>query len=205
MKKLEWITSLENLNKAAKGLFLGSFTSEKGIEAGFYYASSYNQFYKILSFVLYKREFADTYKDKGANEINEFLKNEKLIVLIEELRKNPNNKDETRALIRKELAKFGFEICDLFVSVKKKSKSSLDSKIDISNSKRTNLIELFNKMIGLETIYCTSKFVEDNIPHDVKKYLKNRNIKVVLLESPSPSRRIKINAKVVDWVEKIQF
>ena len=124
MEKLEWATSLKNLNKAAKGLFLGSFTSEKGIEAGFYYASSYNQFYKILSFVLYKREFVDTYKDKGIKEINEFLKNEKLIVLKEKLIKNPNKKDKTRAEIRKELAKFGFEICDLFASVTKKKLKS---------------------------------------------------------------------------------
>lgn len=209
MKELIWRTKLNNLNKNAKALILGSYTSPKGVDY-FYYMSNYNQFYKILSFVIYKRDCIAEYENKDIKTINKLLESTKLMYLKNKLKKIDKTNEEkemTRKDIRKELCNYDLEICDLFLSVITKNNSCFDSDIDINNknTKRTNLKELLEEMKSLKYIFCTSKFVKKNITKDDWDFINRKNIVVDILESPSPSNRKKIYCKVVNWSEKLHF
>lgn len=207
MEELHWRTKLDNLNKNAKILFLGSYTSQDGADY-FYYMSRYNQFYKILSLLIYGRDKINEYKGKGIKEIDKLLKDANLIDWKTEIRKidkTEDQREEIRKKIRAELAKNGFEICDLFLSVARRNSSSLDKDILIEDArtKRTNLIELLTEMKSLKCICCTSEFVKKHIAkHDIE-FIRNRNIDIVCLDSPSPSKRIKVSEKAINWAEHI--
>lgn len=207
MGELHWRTKLDNLNKNAKILFLGSYTSLDGADY-FYYMSRYNQFYKILSLLIYKRDKISEYNGKDIKEINKLLKGTKLIDWKAEIRKidkTEDQREEIRENIRAELAKYGFEICDLFLSVARRNNSSLDKDILIEDpgTERTDLIELLTEMKSLEYICCTSEFVNKNIAEHDMEFIRSRNIEIVCLDSPSPSKRIKVSEKAVNWAEHI--
>ncbi len=189
-----------------KVLMVGSITIGKGIERGYYYASPWNQFWKLLDSVL---------DLEGENENFLLLKNQ-LNANFTNYKKNiyintvdfEKEKNRIKGDIEKLLIKNNIGICDIFKSCWfKKDDSTDDSDIILKDEKYSP--EYYDKEIiakiesgEVQTIVVNSKFVEEIV---LERLGENYSKKIIRVISPSAMcRKFSLTEKKSDWNNKLK-
>ncbi|HNX16568.1 MAG TPA: hypothetical protein PKO28_04345 [Bacilli bacterium] len=202
LRKPESVGIIPVYDENSKILMVGSITAIDGNDSGFYYASRWNSFWKLLDRVIqsknptgqsydeYKRKLNDNYKGfkKGLLKLHEF-----------EIKRK-----ELQDAFRKQLLRDGIAICDIFRSCYfTVANTSLDQNI-VKNDPKYPIVSYLDEIrailsiANIKAVIANSRFVYDFLNTHLEK-----NVNLVLVDSPSPSRRKKIELKAQDWISKI--